>query len=229
MSQQWYCKVEGKEYGPIAGNVVQEWALDGRLSPTDSVRKEGGQWVAAKEIKGLNWPPVAEPVSSSPPPSLPWEQPDDSGSTIPTVMTSHYSKTKKLGKTPTSWLALFDWRFEYYLTPWIIRFLWIAFLLIIVVLFVLNTLGLIWGLLPDMSSAPAHSNWGRGMPEPTGPGLPDWLTVRFAKVVLYVVSVIGSIIGILVTRMMLELMIVVFRIAEDIGVLKRKYGEEGKG
>ena len=41
-------------------------------------------------------------------------------------------------------------------------------------------------------------------------------------------SLVGSIIAVLVTRMILELMIVVFRIAEDIGMLKRKYAE-GKG
>ena len=134
--------------------------------------------------------------------------------------TSAGEAVTKLWKTPKSWLALFDWRFEYYLTPWIIRFLWIAFLLITAVLFLLNTFGLIAGLLPDLSSSPAQPNWGGGN-EPGGFALPSWLTVRFVKILLYVMYIIGSIIGILVTRMILEMIIVVFRIAEDIGTLKR--------
>ena len=69
--------------------------------------------------------------------------------------------TKKLGKTPTSWLAIFDWRFEYYLTPWIIRFLWVAFLLLTAGLILLNILGLVWGLLPDMSSASSLATFWR--------------------------------------------------------------------
>ena len=94
---------------------------------------------------------------------------------------------------------------------------------------VFSALGFIWGLLPDLSGAPVQPNWGGGYHKPAGPALPIWFKVRFFKIFFFIVNVIGSIIGVLVTRMMLELMIVVFRIVEDIGTLKRKFsGEEGK-
>ncbi len=119
---------------------------------------------------------------------------------------------------------------EYYLTPWIIRVLWLCFLVIVVVGFCFTTIGLVWGLLPELSTTSAAPDFGgRGYSRPSDPLLPRWLTARVAQVLAYVVSVIGSIIGILVTRMMLELMIVVFRIAEDIGFLRRQASEEAKG
>ncbi len=228
MSQQLFCKVGDREYGPISPSVLQEWVQGGRLSPTDLVRAEGGQWHPAKGIKGLAWPTVSPPAESPAQSSaFPWE---DSGNGVASAVTAlGHRMTKKLGKTPTSWLAIFDWRFEYYLTPWIIRFLWVAFLLLTAGLILLNILGLVWGLLPDMSSAsssPHFGGGGGGYGEPSF--LPSWLTERFVKVVVFVVSLVGSIIAVLVTRMILELMIVVFRIAEDIGMLKRKYAE-GKG
>lgn len=181
-------------------------------------------------VPGMSSPPSLTasrlPEQASP---SPWEQPEfELPSTVKSGRSSSGSTTTKLGKTPATWLAILDWRFEYYLTPWIIRILWVMFLLLAFVMLLLNTLGLTWGLLPDFSSAPAAAHFGRGYEEPSAPMLPPWLTVRVLKVFFYTVSVIGSVIAVLVTRMILELMIVVFRIAEDIGTLKRKFGEEEK-
>ncbi len=53
--------------------------------------------------------------------------------------------------------------------------------------------------------------------------LPDWFKTEIGKFCLYVMSLISMGFSVLVTRMFLEGVIVLFRIAEDIGVLKRKY------
>lgn len=230
MSQQWYCRIADTEYGPISSTDMRRWVQECRLSPDDYVRQEEGAWIKARDLKGLQWPsaqPVA-PVSPSPPEEMaeiPWEAPASS-----VTLKLQHKAGDRLARSPSSWLALFDWRFEYYLTPWIIRALWLCFLVLAVVGFCFTTIGLVWGLLPEMSTTSAPPDFGGGgYTRPSDPLLPRWLTTRVAQVIAYVVSVIGSIIGILVTRMMLELMIVVFRIAEDIGFLKRKASEEGKG
>lgn len=241
MEIQWYYSNQGKQLGPVPTERLKQLAASGQLQPSDMVWKEGmAQWAEASHVKGLfpavQAPPAAAPPPESQAPAPPWAAWNGSGNgptvnPAPVVNTSPspvQSKFRALRKTPTSWLALFDWRFEYYLTPWIIRFFWIAFLAITVLVLLFNTLGLAWGLMPDVASTPAKSNFGGGFHEPSGPALPGWLTLRFAKVVLYVISVIGSIFGVLITRVILEMMIVVFRIAEDIGLLKRKYADECK-
>ncbi|MEI8373942.1 MAG: DUF4282 domain-containing protein [Planctomycetota bacterium] len=177
-------------------------------------------------------PGVSVPQSSATarlpdqPPASSWEQPEIELPSDIKTGTSSPRSTTKLGKSPASWLAILDWRFEYYLTPWIIRILWVMFLLLAFGMLLLNTLGLAWGLMPDFSNTPATPHYGRGFEEPSAPMLPIWLTARVAKIFFFIASVVGSVIGVLVTRMVLELMIVVFRIAEDIGSLKRKYAEE---
>ena len=172
--------------------------------------------------------------------TVPFPEKEDSPSAIPIpppppvvvkIVTEPTIQRRHLGKTPENWLAIFDWRFEYYLTPWIIRAIWILFLLLVACLILVNTIDLVWSMLPNLSSAKTNSdsvgpmvrtelNW------PTSPSKPTWVTVRLTKILIYAASIVGSTIGILLTRMILELLIVVFRIAEDIGVLRRKYSEE---
>ncbi len=230
MSRQWYCRVSDTEYGPISSTELRMWVQECRLSRDDYVRQEEGNWVAAKHIKGLQWPsaqPVAQvlPTPAEDMAEIPWEAPASS-----VTSKLKHRAGERLARSPSSWMAIFDWRFEYYLTPWIIRVLWLCFLVVVVIGLFFTTIGLVWGMLPEMSSTSAPPDFGGvDYTRPSDPLLPRWLTARVAQVVAYVASVIGSIIGILVMRMMLEFLIVVFRIAEDIGFLKRKASEEGKG
>ena len=162
-----------------------------------------------------------------------WEPPvGDVASALRDVTSPTHKKRRSLGKSPTNWLAMFDWRFEYYLTPWIIRIMWITFLVLMIGMVIMNTIGVAWSMLPEASTAPSprsQPHWGDAPTPPSGPAFPDWLTVRVAKIILYVVSIVGAVFTVVVTRMILELLMVVFRIAEDIGVLKRKYAEEIRG
>lgn len=54
MSQNWYYRVLGEEFGPVSFDTVGELAQKGLLSPGDEVRDgEKGPWVAAESIVGL--------------------------------------------------------------------------------------------------------------------------------------------------------------------------------
>ena len=251
MAQQWFCQVKGKEYGPISAQTLQQWAQEGRLSPDDLVRLDQGQWMSAKSLKGLIWPNVSPPTPPTPPPNegvswAPSNQRSDFQSETTTndsgvewsppenmepldFAHSSYRTGRKLGKTPKNLFAIFDWKFEYYLTPWIIRIIWVIFVAFTILSLVVMTFGLVSSMLPDtQASSPSPSspsNWGGGHVSPRESFLPDWLSYRLLKIIVYVFSVAMLIIVVLITRVVLEMMIVLFRIAEDIGVLKRKYAE----
>ena len=76
MPSNWYVFDDGKQYGPIAGRKLKEWAAEGRITPQSKVRKgENGQWASASRVKGL-FPVMPKPeemapsVSSPVPPSV---------------------------------------------------------------------------------------------------------------------------------------------------------------
>ena len=51
---QWYCLINAQQYGGVGEDVLQAWAREGRLRPTDLVWREGMPgWVPALAIPGL--------------------------------------------------------------------------------------------------------------------------------------------------------------------------------
>lgn len=85
MATEWYCRIGTQDAGPFSPQAVIAMALDGRLRPTDLVRKGlDGSWVPAGSVQGLNFvglqganpnPNVAQPASAFPPPPPPPSQP----------------------------------------------------------------------------------------------------------------------------------------------------------
>jgi hypothetical protein len=202
------------------------------LQPGDLVKLDKGQWIPANQIKGLNWPtsdPHQEPFEEL---DFSWipsankankaspEQPQEPASNtrqstrpaenmdFATGAVRHKNSTRKLSKTPTNILAIFDWRFQYYLTPWIIRVIWVICLVITFFILTTSTLGLFVSILPDSQSSSSSMNWGGGHKPPLESFLPDWLSLGLARAILYGFSVVMLIVGVLVTRMILEMMIV---------------------
>ena len=217
MEHQWYCRVAGKEYGPISGDTLQEWVQTGRVSRDDLARRDDSEWVALRSIGGINWPaepPVPPPVSVPKRPA-----------TRAALATQHRPHTK-LGKRPTNWWALFDWRFKYFLTPWIIRILWVGFLLLTLLVVLGRTYLFVSDLLPVTAAEKSPYTPYFGVPKGPLVSLPDWFKSEIGRFFLYVMSLISMVVSVLVTRMFLEGVIVLFRIAEDIGVLKRKHAHQ---
>src|SRR4051794_3521053 len=62
MAEQWIIQVEGKEYGPVDLDTLQEWKADDRVLPANPARRaDVDVWRTAAEIPGL-FPIEAPPV-----------------------------------------------------------------------------------------------------------------------------------------------------------------------
>jgi len=64
MSDQWMVRVEGKEYGPVDEDELQEWRKEGRLIRTNEVRRiDDEKWIPAGELVEIfaDDQPPAEP------------------------------------------------------------------------------------------------------------------------------------------------------------------------
>ncbi|MDQ6655294.1 MAG: DUF4339 domain-containing protein [Verrucomicrobiota bacterium] len=57
MAEEWFVRVEGKEYGPVDLDTLREWQADGRVIPQNEVRPAGGDWIFAGAVPELFPPP----------------------------------------------------------------------------------------------------------------------------------------------------------------------------
>jgi hypothetical protein len=84
-------------------------------------------------------------------------------------------------------------------------------------------------MLPNMRTAPSSGGNASFFPYRSSENehslFPSWITERVARFLIYIFSIIMSIVSVLAIRIVLECIIVVFRIAEDIGYLKNKFVE----
>jgi len=54
MTKQFYYRADGQVFGPMSGDELRQWALEGRVVPDTEVRLgEEGNWVPASRVKGL--------------------------------------------------------------------------------------------------------------------------------------------------------------------------------
>src|SRR5438270_11909743 len=75
MEEEWIVFVQGKEYGPVDLQTLQEWKDEGRVLPANQARgSTSGDWIKASEIPGLFNSPVEQHntviASSRPPRSI---------------------------------------------------------------------------------------------------------------------------------------------------------------
>jgi hypothetical protein len=51
MDEDWIVRVDGREYGPVKSDILREWRLEGRLIPTNEIRRVGDEhWIHASEL-----------------------------------------------------------------------------------------------------------------------------------------------------------------------------------
>lgn len=68
MPEQWFVRVEGKEYGPVDLAALHEWRAEGRLIASNEVRRVGDSaWIPASEL-GAVFTPAAIDVGEPPDP-----------------------------------------------------------------------------------------------------------------------------------------------------------------
>lgn len=69
---QWYCAIDGKQYGPEEESVLAQWVREGRLHPHDLVWNpaQGDQWIQARKalpaLFGIAAAPAIPPAAPPP-------------------------------------------------------------------------------------------------------------------------------------------------------------------
>ncbi len=67
MPEEWIVRVEGKEYGPVGLDTLAEWKGEGRLLPSNEVRRDTDTaWTTAAAVPGLFAPPPLPPTNRHP-------------------------------------------------------------------------------------------------------------------------------------------------------------------
>jgi hypothetical protein len=67
MADRWLVRVGEKEYGPVDLDTLGDWKREGRLLPTNEVRRESeSDWTRATTIPGLFGPPPLPPATGHP-------------------------------------------------------------------------------------------------------------------------------------------------------------------
>src|SRR5437764_12918123 len=67
MAERWLVRVGQKEYGPVDLDTLGDWKQEGRLLPTNEVRRESeSDWTRATTIPGLFDPPPPPAATGHP-------------------------------------------------------------------------------------------------------------------------------------------------------------------
>ncbi len=133
--------------------------------------------------------------------------------------------------------ALFDFRFRYFVTPWIVKITWAT--CVVLSILALLVLTVVYVIQPIVVSAESQAGSGEMIADGTGtpgrsPG--DWqfqpptiMADNLGRVITYCMTVLFFGFGLLYLRMFLEAAIVLFRIARDLSDLKDLAKEKEQG
>jgi hypothetical protein len=145
---------------------------------------------------------------------------------VPTQSISFSSVAAARFSKPSSFFDIFDFRFRMYLTPWIVRLTWIVVLALSVVALLGITLEFIAESIPESpkketaNSQPFEFQGERLRPTQPPPKV-FWLKV-FWRILSTVAQMIGVVASVLWTRVLLEIMIVIFNIAQSLASIDKK-------
>lgn len=132
-------------------------------------------------------------------------------------------------------LAIFDFRFRYYITPWIIKITWGICVVLATLAFVLFTVGFV--IRPLVSSAASDSgsvdvvitdDFGRSNASPGNWAFepPTTVMVNMWRIIGYTSMFLAYGFGLLYLRMFLETAIVLFHIATDLSDIRESFREK---
>ncbi len=241
-SQGWFLRHhDGIEHGPFEIANLVEAARQGNIADDTEVRHDKhtkGKWILATRVSVISAamplqlqpisPPVAVPSRvATPGPDLPNESPVVFAAANKHGVSGQGMRVPK--DVASAAMALFDFRFRYFITPWIVKLQWIICVVTGCLLLAVGTFAMVVSpVLESTSSQLDQDMSGRGNPpiqwQQSPPSSISWLARTWnsstARVMRYIVFVATLISGLLIIRLCLEFAIVFFRIANDIGELK---------
>lgn len=164
------------------------------------------QPVAAQPLPAAAPPlPTAVQVAAAVPPA---------NSQFPAGQSTYRKAVSKRFESSNSILDVFDWKFERYVTPLIIRITWIIVVAGFLCAFVYFMIGPeVWASIGSGSSSSTPG---------TGFRIPDWMII----IAVRVVQAMTMVIMLLWIRVILESMIVIFNIARGISNIEKNTGSD---
>lgn len=151
------------------------------------------------------------------PPQIPAAQPYVPPAPAFSAPTSYSNfASKRFKQSDSIFDIILDFRFEKYVTPWIVRITWIVVLVVGAIMLLLQIGGDISSLLPDGSNS-RQPNFDF---QPRGELV--YRLVQFGQILLRYSTLF---IGLLWIRVVLETMIVIFHIAQSLASIDRKTRE----
>jgi hypothetical protein len=172
-----------------------------------------------------------------PPPPFPSEQRSEEERAFSVIAASarraFRAGIRRRFRPATSWFDLFDWKFEKYLTPWVVRATWIAYVIQAFLAVLVIAIFTLWAWLPEPKSAARSPRTTTNYEDrPTSRStssyqMPDWLTARILSTAVALAAICAILIGLLWIRVLLETAIVLFNIAITLNSIDEKTGGPG--
>jgi hypothetical protein len=167
MAEQWYYTRQGQRFGPLSMEQMRQLALAGQLQQADLVWTDGmAEWTPAGRFAQLFAPAAAVPAG------------------VPGAAPGMPAAAPVPAESGGGLFDALDVSFSRFVTPVIVRWLWIIYLILAPVVFFLSVLGALFAL---------HG---------------------IQTVVMIIVQAVGLVLTTLLVRLGLETVIVIFRIAE---------------
>ena len=231
-----FLRGEIKKKTPIASqqHTGNEWKMFGKTvlfkqaQEAGQRQKEQKEQVAAELKKQQEQEQIVvadrqEPVAAQPLPTTAQPLPTavqvaeavpTSSQSLPTGQSTYRKAVSQRFESSNSILDVFDWKFERYVTPLIIRITWIIVVAGFLCAFVYFMIGPeVWASIGSGSSSSSPG---------TGFRIPDWMII----VAVRVVQAMMMVIMLLWIRVILESMIVIFNIARGISNIEKNTGND---
>lgn len=214
-------------------NCGSQWTLPPQVTGQIPCPKCGQSLLASSTAAVVTPPPP--PPRQPPPPQTPPATPSPGTNPVPQSVNlnlrgKYRAAALRTFQESNSPLDLFDWKFEKYLTPWIVRITWIAVLLMTALWLFFLMVSFTLSFLPEIAASTPPNAFGtspRLSPTPRMEtayfGSPRvWLMV--GRIIALATSLVTTIIGLLWLRVALESAIVLFHIAKSLASINEKTG-----
>lgn len=255
----YYLQTDNDWKGPVSREKLIEFVKRGVVKESTVISTNGKSSQTAKQLFGNEWPKIAPRKAdrnrdnANPSNPAPAEKLSDPNPLAPPRAESIPPATESIGTKPgptessryrksyqsivanrfqnaTGILDIFDWKFEKYVTPIIVRITWVICVVLAALAVVLVIIGLIFQMLPEIQISESGSGAPDGRPtiEYRTPEVPFWLQKRIWAISQAVGSLFGIVIFILWTRVLSETVIVIFNIATSLSSIDQKTDDSGE-
>lgn len=218
-SSEWYVKILENEFGPYTSAQLRQWAADGRINPSDRVRKGKSDWTLASSVKGLfsaesirtQTEAAANAIKPDSVPDVPVSSNEErtpadySWLRSLTQSQAARSKVKYQRQSDVPLDSIFDYGFRSYLSIPVIKVLWILCIILAALMVVFGPGILFFGALSNDKQTPGER-----------------FLSTYSAFVMSLLLILLTILGLVANRIAFEFLIAIFNISESLKRLEAK-------